>query len=263
MNRKKMILIALLGVLALALLYAFWASPEQQRVTTSVAEPPAKKTATSTDNVTKKKVKVELLDKDYGTFKGIQRNLFGDLYPRPKVVKPAPPSPKPVVVKPPPKPAVKAPTPVEVVRRELARFTFMGYLRKQDSWTIFLSSRDEIFLVKEGDRFGPNNQFHAVEITPEQLVINQATQGRIEIPLVEKQPLVPSSLPAASNNLVPSRSAQRPVFDTSAPQRVPVRNVRPFRSNPFGSNVPNVPPTSPQPTQTPTPTDTSNEVSDE
>ena len=57
---------------------------------------------------------------------------------------------------------------------------------------MFLSRGDEIFLVHEGDKFGDNNQFTALSISRERMVINQTNDSRnIEILLVEKEPLVP------------------------------------------------------------------------
>jgi len=236
MNRKKLLLCALLLVLLLALFYAFWASPRQERIARSGSSSPRTTASPATSKGDDRVVRLDLLEQSGGEFKGIQRDLFGTLYPPPKVVKRPPP---PVVVPPPP-PVVRPPTPVEIVRRELARFTFMGYLRKQERWTIFLSAGSEIFLVQEGDRFGQNNQFHAVEITPQQLVIEQASQGRIVIPLVEKQPLVPSSLPAT---LTGSRvSEPTPIVTTPAPEAPPAAvpvpapgAARPVRNNPFRS----------------------------
>ena len=233
MNRKKLLLVVLLVVLLLALVYAYLATPGSQRFATEASKRGSRSGAFSPDTQDRL-VKLELLDREPESFKGIQRDLFGELFPRPKVVKPSPPI-RPVVKPPRPVPVqVSKPSPVEVVRRDLARFTFMGYLRKQESWTIFLSSNDEIFLVQEGDRFGRNDQFHAVEISPEQLVIDQSTQGRIVIPLVEKQPLVPSSLPSSPTRTSGS-SSPRPSIGPTVPPSMPGGPARPFRSNPFGA----------------------------
>ncbi|WP_303722208.1 hypothetical protein [Malonomonas rubra] len=244
MKRKKLLLIILLVVLLLALFYAYFASPGSQRLDTGRRERETRTGALNQD-ARDKMVKLELLDREPEPYEGVQRDLFGDLFPRPKVVPPPPP--KPVVKRPVPVPVpIIKPSPVEIVRRDLARFTFMGYLRKQDSWTIFLSSNGEIFLVQEGSRFGRNDQFHAVQITPEQLVIEQSTQGRIVIPLVEKQPLVPSSLPSAPSGATGRSAPESPEFEPAEQPNVPVQprspgqpnfpgaSARPFRSNQFG-----------------------------
>jgi len=260
MNRKKVILLILLFVLLLALVYAFWATPTVQHVESKRTKKGSIAGSVPAE-MHNRVVKLELLDKEPQPFEGIQRDLFGDLFPRPKVVKKTPPPPKPrPVVKPLPV-QIEKPTPVEIVRRDLARFTFMGYLRKQERWTMFLSANDEIFLVQEGDRFGRNDQFHAVEITPEQLVVEQATQGRIVVPLVEKQALVPSSFPAESSTRGDVRSSARPSIVPEATGQ-PSSAARPFRSNPFGgrrtlpAGAPAVHPTTPT-------TSPNNEVSNE
>lgn len=260
MNRQKIALLVLLVMLLLAGLYAYFASPQQRRIGASDSKPVAPNVTKRLQAGDHRVVKVELLDRESGEFKGVKRDLFGNLFPRPKVNKVPPP----VVKPPPPPPVVKLPTPVEVVRRDLARFTFMGYLRKQESWTIFLSANNEIYLVQEGDKFGRNDQFHALEITPEQLVIEQATQGRIVIPLVEKMPLVPSTIPSSSASR--SGTVSAPQYPTTSPvpgPRTPGSNVRSLRSNPFGASramppLPAAPPSLPSPATSP-----NNEVSNE
>lgn len=252
MNRQKIALLVLLVMLLLAGLYAYFASPQQRRIGTSDSKPVAPNVTKRLQAGDHRVVKVELLDRESGEFKGVKRDLFGNLFPRPKVNKVPPP----VVKPPPPPPVVKLPTPVEVVRRDLARFTFMGYLRKQESWTIFLSANNEIYLVQEGDKFGRNDQFHALEITPEQLVIEQATQGRIVIPLVEKQPLVPSAIPSAAASPGASSAPQRPGISPAPVPRTPGGDARSLRSNPFGGArsrppLPAVPPTLPTPATSP------------
>jgi len=257
MNRKLVVLIALLVVLALALVYAFWTSPVQEQAVTS----PSKHRSTAStpkkvaqDGLT---VKLELLENDEEAFHGVKRDLFGPLFPPPRIEK-RPVAPPPVVAPPPP-PVIKPPTPVEIVRRELSKFTFMGYLRKQDKWTIFLSSNGEIFLVQEGDRFGKNNQFHAVEITPEQLVIMQASQGRIVIPLVEQQSLVPSSFPSAA----PGRGGEpepTTVPTSPATSSAPTISPRSLRPSPFRGGGMTVPTPEPPPVLAPPEAATNDEV---
>ena len=239
MNRKRLTLLILLVLLLLALGYAYLASPQQERVTTSREGGAPSRVESRNTERENTVVRTDLLDREIGDFRGVRRDLFGELFPPPKVEK-RPPPPPPVVKTPPP--VVKPPPVVEVIRKDLARFTFMGYLRKQEQWTIFLKSNSDIFLVQEGDRFGRNDQFHALEITPEQLVIEQAVQGRITIPLVEKQPLVPSSLPSSAG----SRPASSEVFIPEEESSVPAEasnNVRPLRSSPFRGrgSLPSIP----------------------
>jgi hypothetical protein len=98
--------------------------------------------------------------------------------------------------------------PVEI-QKELARFTFLGFLLKDGVKTIFLSSNDEIFVVKKGDRFGKNGHFLVTDLTPQMLTIRQNDEPRpINVPLVEQAPLVeaPMALPPQQP---PSRSVPK------------------------------------------------------
>lgn len=257
MNRNKVILFILLIVLLLALGYSYLASPRLERVT-AVKVPDSKvvSRAQRSTGVDDRRVRTDLMEEEPVKFKGIKRNLFGSLYPPPKA-KPAPPPPKPTPPPPPPPPKVVEPPPVvEVIRRELAKFTFMGYLRKQEKWTIFLKSSEDIFLVSEGDRFGGKKEFLAKEITPEQLVIEQASQGEIVIPLVEKQPLVPSSIPSSAPES--GESSISSGASTTSP-RLPASTPQPHRAKSFRRTMPQVQP----PSRTPAPVAPNDEVSDE
>ena len=256
MNRKKVVLLGLLVVLIMALIYAFFAMPKQER---AVREASVSQKASRNAHNEHQRVKIELLEDQVGEFTGVQRDLFGPLFPPPKVVKRPPPPP--VVIAPPP-PVIKPPTPVEIVRRELARFTFMGYLRKQERWTIFLSAGEDIFLVQEGDRFGRNNEFHAVAITPEQLVVEQATQGEIIIPLVEKQPLVPSTFSSPSAR--PARADTDLPSSVTQPAVAPRTGGRTFNTNPFRATGSPLAPSRPVPVRpVPNGVTTNEEVTDE
>jgi hypothetical protein len=211
MSRQKRLLAVLAGLFVLALVYAFWAMPRQQRVATTV-EPPPRRPAVETPVAAPAegtRVRLDLLSRDRERFAGYQRDIFN--YPRP-----APPPPPPRVEKPPvPPPVISEPAfvPPEV-KQELARFTFLGFLEKEDVKTVFLSSGEEIFLVKKGRNFGEGNEFHVTDLTPERLIIRHGEDPRvITIPLVEQEPLVPS---------VPSRAtrpARRPGADFGRPNR--------------------------------------------
>jgi hypothetical protein len=129
---------------------------------------------------------------------------------------------------PPPAPVSSEPAfvPPEV-KQELARFTFLGFLEKENVKTVFLSSGEEIFLVKKGRTFGEGNEFYVTDLTPERLTIRHREDPRlITIPLVEQEPLVPS---------VPSRATRpfrrpeadygrsnRPNGDFMRPEEAPV-----------------------------------------
>ena len=84
-----------------------------------------------------------------------------------------------------PPPAVAEPTPLQ---REMAKFTFLGFLKKENRKTIFLSNGKEIFLVKKGDKIA--GKYDVTSLTDETLTISSIKDGgEILIPLVENRPL--------------------------------------------------------------------------
>jgi len=195
MNRQKQILFALLVILVLALVYAFWSSPEQERVVTSsgmdaVAEN-RRQAGSENRTVSTQTIQLDLLDFEKRKYGGYTRDIFNFRRPKPKKSQPVV-EPKPVV-----QPVIPKPTPVidtaAQIRQQLARFTFLGFLLKDNQRTVFLSKRDELFLVKKGDTFGDEGRFEVLDISPEKLKIKQqGASGLIEIELVEDEPLVPS-----------------------------------------------------------------------
>ena len=195
MNRQKRILSALLVILVLALFYAFWSNPTQERGALNSDERTTTEGhggATRGDRtVSIQTVQLDLLNFEKRKYAGYKRDIFN--FYRPKLKKPKPvvnPAPvaEPVIIK--PAPVIDK---VAQVKQQLARFTFLGFLLKDNQRTVFLSKRDELFLVKKGDTFGEESRFEVVEISPEKLTIKQRnTSGLIEIVLVEEEPLVPS-----------------------------------------------------------------------
>jgi len=72
---------------------------------------------------------------------------------------------------------------------EMAKFTFLGFLKKDNKKTIFLHKDNEIILVKKGDKIA--NKYEVTNITDDALTINSISGGsQIIIPLVENMPLV-------------------------------------------------------------------------
>lgn len=232
MSRKTRILLTLIAALVVAVGYAWLATPRQERVTTqSVASAAGgqKRSSASTAerNAT---VHLDLLEANNRRYTTPKRDLFDFVTPPPPKPKPLP---KPVLAPPKPPPVVVAQTPEDVrrieVRRALARFTFLGFLLKDGQRTVFLSQGDNLFLVKEGEHFGDSNRFHAISITPEKMIIRQAdSEGTIEIPLVEKQPLIPSFAPSGASSVAapPMPVPQMPSMPVTTPFPAPSRGNR-------------------------------------
>lgn len=211
MNRQRLILFVLVILLGVALLWSYNAIPRQKTVSTSAtkdkpgtqakqSKPDQSKPAVSapvtaarsTDDGTK--LKMSLLDTEPARFKGYRRNIFKPVFvDEQKIVrnqavafKPPPPPPPPKIVATPVIPVVTQP---EVA--PLARFTFLGFLKKGSIRTIFLAKDKDIILVKKGDKIA--GRYEASEISDRALTLTVADTGdEIVIPLIENRSLAPA-----------------------------------------------------------------------
>ena len=197
MNRQRLILSILLVVFVIAAIVSYFRMPRQQTVAQLKNVPgkehPVRKPSASvaTDE---RKLRLDLLECPPDRFSGFRRNIFRPIFrdvtklppPMPVLPKPVPPpTPAPPVALPPPMPA--APQPPQIVR-DMARFTFLGYLKKDNRKTIFLARDKEIVLVRQGDKIA--GSYEATTITDEALSIRSLADGsEMVIPLVENRPL--------------------------------------------------------------------------
>ena len=130
---------------------------------------------------------MDLLDKDVSGFSGYRRNIFKPLFvDEIKVTKQ-----KAVALKPPPKPVpapVVEPVLIQPEAAPLARFTFLGFLKKGTVKTIFLANEKDILLVKKGDKLA--GRYEATDISDQALTLTVTDTGdEIVIPLIENRPL--------------------------------------------------------------------------
>lgn len=199
MNRQRLILATLLVLLGLSFVYSYFRTPRQQTVTPTSSKKSstarAVKAAPTRKPVDETRVRLDLLECGKDRFAGFRRNIFRPIFhdetkipPAPPVLpRPIPPPLPPRPMPPPSPPPVAAPEPPPVVR-DMARFTFLGFLKKDNRKTIFLAKDKEIILVRQGDKIA--GKYEAVNITDEALSIRSATDGsEIVIPLVENRPL--------------------------------------------------------------------------
>jgi len=207
MNRQKLILTVLLALLGVSLIYSFFRMPRQKRAPAPASAPAtaAKKAAVprkavsppaAQQRVDERKLRLDLLEATPPPFAGFRRNIFQPIFreeAKPsRLPLPAPPV-RPALPKPPPPPPIAAPVPPAApaptpVQQEMARFTFLGFMKKDNQKTIFLSSSNEIFLVKKGDKIA--GKYEVTNITDEALTIHVLADGsEIIIPLVENKPL--------------------------------------------------------------------------
>jgi hypothetical protein len=194
MNRQRLILFILVILFGIAAIWSYSALPRQKTVGTlankpvkqvkpapAVANTPAREADDGT------RLKISLLDKELSGFKGYRRNIFKPVFvDELKVIKK-----QAVVFRPPPPIVMAAPIQSAMILPEtapLARFTFLGFLKKGSVKTIFLANDKDILLVKKGDTVA--GRYEATEISDQALTLTVTDTGdRIVIPLIENQPL--------------------------------------------------------------------------
>lgn len=195
MERQKKMLAILLGLLVLSLLYGVARMPRQksvEKLTYTPGKAAPVKPAAVPGTADERRLRLDLLAQPAQRFAGFRRNIFKPIFHEEQRVLPPPPpppakptAPPPAKVEPPP--VAKAPEP-SPVQRDMARFTFLGFLKKDNKKTIFLSSDKELFLVKKGEKIA--GKYEVANITDEALTITKLGEGgEIIIPLVENKPL--------------------------------------------------------------------------
>lgn len=198
MNRQRLILFVLVILFGIASFWSYSAMPRPKTVSTLTFKPgrqekpavvAADKTASETDDGTR--LKIGLLDTEPTGFKGYRRNIFKPVFvDELKVVKQNSVAVKPPV-KVPPVPVAQTPRNSVIIQPEavqLARFTFLGFLKKGTVKTIFLSNEKDILLVKKGDNVA--GRYEATDISDQALTLTVTETGdEIVIPLIENQPL--------------------------------------------------------------------------
>jgi|GEM_PF-1898281 len=231
MNRKRAILGALLGILAVCLIYAYLATPHLEkappRAAVSRQQPVNQKFSEEDQKEPRGRIDFAYLSSTPQEFAGAQRDIFRFGQLRPVKTVPNPP----VIRKEVPKPVVMPEVvPVAVMQQSLSQFTFLGFLEKAGAKTVFLSSGGNLYLVNQGERFGARQEFLVVQIDDNLLKVrHDGREGLIEVELIEKQKLnaavsAPVSVsrntgPAMSNEKTrvsrPSRRIARPVVRPS------------------------------------------------
>lgn len=194
MNRQRLILLILVILFVIAVLWSYSAMPRPKTVSALTFKPgqQAKAVVIATDKQARDrddgtKLKIGLLDKEPAVFNGYRRNIFKPVFSDPtKVVKQQvapfkrPPRMPPVPFMP---PAI-----IQPVTAPLARFTFLGFLKKGSVRTIFLTKDNEILLVKKGDIIA--GRYAATDISDQALTLKVTDTGeQIVIPLIENLPL--------------------------------------------------------------------------
>ena len=194
MNRQRLILFVLVILFAVAVLWSYSAIPRPKTVSTLTyksgqqAKPKVKANVNAADNSTNNndgtRLKIGLLVQEPSGFKGYRRNLFKPVFvDELKVVKQQAVAIKPPQVVPPVQPVI-----IQPVAAPLARFTFLGFLKKGSVKTIFLAKDNDILLVKKGDKIAI--RYEATDISDQSLTLTVTDTGdKIVIPLIENRSL--------------------------------------------------------------------------
>lgn len=194
MNRQRLILFVLVIIFAVAVIWSYSAMPRLKTVTPSSVKPvqQAKPAAVSSKTPVRtaddgSRLKIDLLDKDTSGFSGYRRNIFKPVFvDEMKMTKQTA-----VAIKPPPPKTIAPPVEQVLIQPEaapLARFTFLGFLKKGTVKTIFLAKEKDILLVKKGDKLA--GRYLATDISDQALTLTVTDTGdEIVIPLVENRPL--------------------------------------------------------------------------
>lgn len=232
MSRKRLLLAVLTGLLALSLVYAFWAMPRQEKAPPRTEAPrsTAKKPVTGQQPPPGDRLHLGLLAQEPQPFPGAERDIFRFHGGRAPAFQEAEAFVPPVVAAPPPPPP-PPPTPEEMLRGAVTQVTFLGFLDKGGVRTVFLSSGGELFLVKAGEAFGRDKSLLAREISGKELVIGWVNGPEtVRVQLIENEALKPATMSSgaaspltgsgfrpggtgipARRGLLPPRAPARPV----------------------------------------------------
>jgi hypothetical protein len=221
---SKRILSFLIPAFIAALIYGYLQMPRQERVTTrddkATQRPQVKKEPHGQKTAVKgsegyPRLRSDLLERKSQPYPGVRRDLFSavsavsqneaeiEVLPEepPEVI----PPPIVVVAAPPPPP----PSPQEIAQQELARYKFVGFFKKGEKKTIFLSTAGEILLVRKGDYLGRDRKYYVVNITDTTLELHKDDAGDFSIKLTDQESLsavphrttTPSMAPVSSGRV--------------------------------------------------------------
>jgi hypothetical protein len=228
MNRQRLLLAALVGLLVLSIVYAFWAMPRQGQAPPRAAKSSSAakaKVAGKTGQAAADRLHLGLLTQAPQPFPGAGRDIFRFSGGRAAPVEASVTIAAPVEVAPPPPPP--PPTPEQILQQKVAGFTFLGFLEKGGVKTVFLSSAGELFLVKAGERFGKSRDLLAQEITATELVVRApAGPETVRVRLIESGALTPQVLGFGAAGANPAPGAGATEFRQGGADVPPQRSSR-------------------------------------
>lgn len=227
MISKRLLAFLILAFIA-SLIYGYLQMPQQERVTTgdekALQRPQAKKQQQGqktavTGSEGFPRLRNDLLERKFQPYPGVHRDLFSAAFavsqseeeiealpeePPEEITPPAV-----VAVVPPPPP----PSPQEIARQELARYKFVGFFKKRENKTIFLSTAGEILLVRKGEYLGFDRKYYVVDVTDTTLTLRKEGAGDFSIKLTDQESL--SAIPLQAAPSVSPVTPSRPMSEQS------------------------------------------------
>jgi len=185
MKKNRNLLVGSLVLLLLSAGYCLSSLPEQpelSRQKTTASKRPLMSKKPAAEQLPR--LRMDLLTAENQPFHGSEINLFRTLQPAiPK--RPVAKRPRPVVkIKPKSEPTV----PAEPVAPLPPPLVYLGQVNHDEGQTVFLRQQDEVFLVREGEQFGRQQEFRVIAIHPEVLLLSWSGSDRpVHIPLASRQ----------------------------------------------------------------------------
>jgi hypothetical protein len=242
MNRQKTILFALVGVLILAISYAYFQYPRQSRFSGVAKVPRADsrqavrgKTGTAKEN--QFRIRFDWL-KSGKPFSGAKQDLFGPLFGTKK--------PLPLASANKTSSFPKIPKTVEAAKVYTPPLEFLGFLMSEKKRTFFFSQGEDIFVAKKGEKFGKQKEFKIAHVSSKEINIQkQGEADFLTLSLIAKAPISgfnkqrvqESFLPRKNNSLPKASNEMNAVpLEQEAPKEPPssVGEERP----PVGDMIP-------------------------
>jgi hypothetical protein len=240
---SKRLLGFLIPAFIASLIYAYLQMPRQERVSTGddkiTQRPQTKKQQQGQKSAVLggeggyPRLRSDLLERKSQPYPGVRRDLFSAAFVlsqregETEVFLEAPPEviTPPVVVAPPPPPP---PSAQEIARQELGRYKFVGFFKKGEKRTIFLSTNGEVFLVRKGEYLGRDRKYYVMNITDTTLELRKVDAGDFSIKLTDQESLsaVPLRSPVTSGrptqeseqeSYLPEPSEFQPIPDEALP----------------------------------------------
>lgn len=231
--KSKRILFFLIPAFIAALIYSYLQMPNQERI------PPGEKISTtprspvtikqqgkklsSTQNAIFPRLRTDLLEYTPQPYPGVRRDLFftvnvqNEVEEEIEIIFEEPPEvvPPPIIV-----PVATPPSPQEIARQEVARYKFLGFFKKGEKKTIFLSTDGEVLLVRQGEYLGRERKYYVVNITDTTLELRTAGAGDFLVKLNEEESL--SAIPLRAPQPPPSRQSLQEGYLPDQPVIIPV-----------------------------------------